>query len=131
MALDAMTDALVKETFSMLEAAPVENLDKPIRISPRRMRALILFSQQRINAQIRSTVVTMVEDSNAPETFAEALEEAQPTPEPAAKDNVSTDEVTPEELVLLREMRAARARTAQGPRNVAELYAAKGPNDAA
>lgn len=130
MALDPTTEATVKETFKTLEDSAIEDVDKPIKISPRRMRCLLLFSQQRMNVQIRGKVVVLEEDSSAPDLL-EAIEAAMP--ERVKSDNISDEEVTPEELMLIRDMRAAKAREAEGrktvpdaPRSIAELYKSKG-----
>lgn len=81
MPLDDMTQQLVDETMQTLNAPNTAlHIEKDVRISPRRMRALILFSQQRMNVQVNGKIVTLVEDASAPESFADAIAEASERP---------------------------------------------------
>jgi len=81
MALDQLTQQLVDETMSTLNAANTAlHIEKEVRISPRRMRALILFSQQRMNVQVNGKIVTLVEDADAPDSFVAAVAEASGRP---------------------------------------------------
>lgn len=85
MALDPMAQELVNETMTALQAAKFGQ-SVQLSISPRRMRALILFSQQRMQLQINGKLITLVEDSDAPDlpaVIAEALAAQPPElPEP-------------------------------------------------
>lgn len=86
MALDDLTQQLVDETMQTLNAANTAlHIEKEVRISPRRMRALILFGQQRMNVQVQGKIVTLVEDMDAPTELADAIAEAsgRPVAEPA------------------------------------------------
>jgi hypothetical protein len=101
MALDDLTQKLVDETMEALNAANTAlHIEKEVRISPRRMRALILFSQQRMNVQVNGKVVTLVEDKDAPENFVDAVAEAsgRPTVPEGFAD-------TSEPLIVSREQR--------------------------
>jgi hypothetical protein len=66
MALDAMAQGLVDETMKLLNEAQFTH-EQRIPISPRRMRALILFSQQTIRYQFNGLIHELYEDANAPE----------------------------------------------------------------
>lgn len=79
MALDPMAQELVNETMTQLQAAPFKQ-DCEVLISPRRMRAIILYSQQRMLLQFGNRRITLVEDSEAPE-LASAIEAAAHVPE--------------------------------------------------
>lgn len=79
MALDPMAQELVTETMTQLQAAAFKT-DCDILISPRRMRAIILFSQQRMQLQIGQRRVTLIEDNDAPE-LSSAIEAALAVPE--------------------------------------------------
>ncbi len=74
MALDPMAQELVNETMTALQTAPFKR-NADVLISPRRMRALILYSQQRMVVQFNGINVTLIEDSDAPE-LASAIEAA-------------------------------------------------------
>lgn len=107
MALDKMSDDMVRETMGTLEQFPELGLiDKPVKISPRRMRTLILFSQQRMNVNINGHIITLIEDSDAPDDFAQAVRDAVPQPEPAA--------APVDELTEFRRWKAAQAAQAKG-----------------
>ncbi len=85
MTLVPMAQELVNETMTALQSAKFgQNVQ--LNISPRRMRALILFSQQRMQLQINGKLITLVEDSDAPDlpaVIAEALAAQPPDlPEP-------------------------------------------------
>ena len=73
MALDAMAKELVDETMKALNEAPFTH-DAVIRISPRRMRALQLFVQQKLQVQMNGKVLTLQVDDDAPELAAEISE---------------------------------------------------------
>lgn len=74
MALDSMAQEIVTETLEQLQAAPLTH-DTEILINPRRMRALILHSQQRMQLMFKGLRITLVEDSEAPD-LASAIEAA-------------------------------------------------------
>jgi hypothetical protein len=85
MALDPMAQELVNETMTALQAAKFgQNVQ--LNISPRRMRALILWTQQRMLMSFHGKTITLVEDNDAPElsaVIAEALAAQPPElPEP-------------------------------------------------
>jgi hypothetical protein len=84
MALDKMVQDLVNETTKALN--DVEGtFHNEVLISPRRMRALILFSQQTVRWQRPDgQVVILREDSDAPEELSTAILNAtqEPAPEP-------------------------------------------------
>lgn len=98
MALDAMAQELVNETMQGLEQHLKAGniIDKPVRITARRMRSLILFAQQRMNVQIDGVVITLVEDDKAPTDFVQAMTEAAPEPEPELPEPLAgeLDELT-------------------------------------
>lgn len=79
MALDPMAQELVNETMTALQAAPFKR-NTEVLISPRRMRALILFTQQRLVWQFNGLHITLVEDNGAPE-LASAIEAATQLPD--------------------------------------------------
>ena len=90
MAIDSLVKELVDETMKALQSAKFTR-DSEVRINPRRMRALILFSQQRMQVQMNGLMLTLVEDANAPE-LATAINDVieAPLPEPVGP--------TPEEI---------------------------------
>lgn len=79
MALDPMAQELVTETMTALQGAAFKR-NADVLISPRRMRALILFSQQRMNVQLNGVNITLIEDADAPE-LASAIEAATQVPD--------------------------------------------------
>jgi hypothetical protein len=83
MALDPMAQELVNETMTALQSAPFTK-DTEVLINPRRMRALILYSQQRMQVQFNNKRITLVEDNDAPELASaiEAATQVQELPEP-------------------------------------------------
>lgn len=96
MALDAMAQGLVDETMKLLNEAKFSH-EQRIPISPRRMRALILFSQQTVRYQVNGLIHELYEDALAPE-LPEAISAAlAPTPtEPAAGANEQEHELRAE-----------------------------------
>lgn len=110
MALDALVTEMVKETMQGLEqhlrAGNV--IEKPVRISPRRMRSLILYSQQSMNVQIDGVVVRLVEDSDAPQDFVQAMTEAAPDPEPELPAPVAGVVADVDEMTEFRRWKSAR-----------------------
>jgi hypothetical protein len=106
MALDDMAAKLVKETQEQLVAAKWTH-DCEVRISPRRMRALILAQQQRMAVQLNGLSIVLVEDADAPE-FADAIAEALKPVE------LAPAEPTADELAELAEFRAFKAARAKG-----------------
>lgn len=93
MALDQLTQQLVDETMQTLNAPNTAlHIEKDVRISPRRMRALILFSQQRMNVQVNGKLVTLIEDPDAPESFVDAVAEASGRPTGPITDVASEPE---------------------------------------
>jgi hypothetical protein len=101
MALDDMATKLVKETQEQLVAAQWTH-DCEVRISPRRMRALILAQQQRMAVQVNGISVVLVEDADAPD-FADAIAQA------LAPVELAPPEPTTDELAELAEWRAFKA----------------------
>lgn len=93
MALDEMTAQLCKETVDTLTPVAA-SVKRPIRISPRRMRALILASQQRMTLQFQTSSgvvnVQVVEDDNAPDLLAATLD-ACADDEPSHPISVGTE----------------------------------------
>lgn len=108
MALDPMVQEMVTETMQGLEqhlrAGNV--IDKPVRISPRRMRCLLLFSQQTMRVQVDGVVVVLAEDAEAPADFVQAMTEAAPEPEPALPEPLAG---SVDELTEFRKWKAAQA----------------------
>ena len=97
--LDPMAQELVNETVSSLQKAPFTH-DCEIRISPRRMRAMQLFAQQRMQLNINGRLLVLVEDDNAPEFAAEV---AQLTAKP---DDIAPEAPSEAELKAWREWKA-------------------------
>jgi hypothetical protein len=108
MALDQLTQQLVDETMQTLNAPNTAlHIEKEVRISPRRMRALILFSQQRLNVQINGKLVTLIEDSNAPESFTDAVAEASGRPTiPDVQPDLEPSDSTAAHLEMREEFEA-------------------------
>lgn len=79
MALDPMAQELANETMTALQSTAFAR-DTEVLISPRRMRALILYSQQRMTVQFNDRRITLVEDNNAPD-LTSAIEAATHVPE--------------------------------------------------
>lgn len=102
MALDKMAQDTVNETMKALQEAPFTH-DAELRITPRRMRALILFSQQRMNVQMNGKLITLIEESDAPELAEEIARVLTPV-----EDVPDEDAPTPEELAAVRDLRALR-----------------------
>ena len=108
MTLDKMMQDLVTETITTLRAAPFTH-DCVVRISPRRMRALHLQAQQTITAQFNGKVITLQEDSDAPELSQEIENVLAPV------RDVEEDIATPEDLAEFARWRASRKATSESP----------------
>lgn len=107
MGLDRMAKDAAEETMQLLEQTVRAGrvIAKPVAVTPRRMRALILFSQQRMNVNINGQIIQLVEDDSAPQDLAEAIAEACHVPIPEGMEDV-VDEPTPEELAEFRKWRS-------------------------
>ena len=111
MALDKMVDDMVKETFATLEAFPELGLiDKPIKISPRRMRCLLLFSQQTMRVMVNGHQLVLSEDSDAPESLEQAARDAVPPPAPELPTPVAGEV---DDLTEFRKWKEAKAKGQQ------------------
>lgn len=82
---------------------------KPVLVTPRRMRQLILYTQAQMNVNIDGQIIMLKEDDNAPQDFVQAMTQAAPDPEPA----LSPDEQRElDELTEFRKFKAMKAREA-------------------
>lgn len=91
MALDSMVTELVNETMLGLQNTKFTH-DSQLRVSPRRMRAMHLFAQQRMQFNLGGKIITLIEDDNAPE-YAEELAAAVKPPEDIAPPAPTAEEL--------------------------------------